>query len=139
MIDLVQQETLKQFRAELFAEGILHEGDTIGTNDETLLCVIIGHRSFEPSESLASCIRRFLRARRFDLIQSKKMFHDCQQWRKTVEGVGIDELYRRIDPFDVSELLIIRWTFHMNEVIKFPQREVIFDCWPMWYHKVRNL
>lgn len=27
----------------------------------------------------------------------------------------------------------------MNEVIKFPQREVIFDYWPMWYHKVRNL
>jgi len=97
MIDLIHQETLKQFREELFAEGILHEGDTIGTNDGTLL--------------------RFLRARRFDLVQSKKMFKDCQQWRKTVEGVGIDELYRRIDPFD------------------FPQREVIFDCWPMWYHK----
>ena len=67
------------------------------------------------------------------------MFKDCQQWRKTVEGVGIDELYRRIDPFDVSHHFKHRWTFHMNEVIKFPQREVIFDCWPMWYHKVRNL
>ena len=30
------------------------------------------------------------------------MLANCQQWRKTVEGVGIDELYRRIDPFDVS-------------------------------------
>jgi hypothetical protein len=40
MIDLIHQETLKQFREELFTEGILHEGDTIGTNDETLLCVI---------------------------------------------------------------------------------------------------
>ena len=39
MIDLIHQETLKHFREELFAEGILHEGDTIGTNDETLLCV----------------------------------------------------------------------------------------------------
>ena len=39
MIDLIHQETLKQFREELFAEGILHEGDTIGTNDGTLLCV----------------------------------------------------------------------------------------------------
>ena len=35
--DLIQQQTLKQFREELFAEGILHEKDTIGTNDETLL------------------------------------------------------------------------------------------------------
>ena len=120
MIPLIHQETLKQFREELFAEGILHEGDTIGTNDETLLCVIIGHqsRSFEPSENLgASYIRRFLRARRFDLVQSKKMFKDCQQWRKIVEGVGIDELYRRIDPFDVSHLFNYRWTFHMTEVI----------------------
>ena len=67
------------------------------------------------------------------------MFKDCQQWRKTVEGVGIDELYRRIDPFDVSCLFNYQWTFHMNEVIKFPEREAIFDCWPMWYHKVRSL
>jgi hypothetical protein len=29
------------------------------------------------------------------------MIRDCQEWRKTVEDVGIDELYRRIDPFDV--------------------------------------
>jgi hypothetical protein len=29
------------------------------------------------------------------------MIQDCQEWRRTVEGVGIDELYRRIDPFDV--------------------------------------
>ena len=42
MIDLIHQEALKQFRKELFTEGILHEGDTIGTNDETLLCVKIG-------------------------------------------------------------------------------------------------
>jgi hypothetical protein len=47
------------------------------------------------------CHRRFLRARRFDLKQTKKMFADCQQWRSTVEGVGVDELYRRLDPFDV--------------------------------------
>jgi hypothetical protein len=97
MINQIHQETLKQFREELYAEGILHDGDTVGTDDDTLL--------------------RFLRARRFNLMQAKKMFKDCQQWRKTVEGVGIDELYKRIDPFD------------------FPEREVMFDCWPMWYHK----
>ena len=43
-----------------------------------------------------------MRARKFNLKHSKKMIKDCQEWRKTVEGVGIDELYRRIDPFDVS-------------------------------------
>ena len=29
------------------------------------------------------------------------MVLDCIQWRRTVEDVGIEELYRRIDPFDV--------------------------------------
>jgi len=97
MTNQIRAETLKQFREELYTEGILHDGDTIGTNDDTLV--------------------RFLRARRFDLVQAKKMFRDCQQWRKAVEGVGIDELYSRIDPFD------------------YPEREAIFGCWPMWYHK----
>ncbi|KAG6830982.1 hypothetical protein H0H87_006633 [Tephrocybe sp. NHM501043] len=73
-------ETLKIFRERMFEEGILHDGDTVGTDDETLL--------------------RFLRARKFDLNAARKMLEDCQEWRKTVEGVGIDELYRRIDPFD---------------------------------------
>ncbi|TEB30663.1 CRAL/TRIO domain-containing protein [Coprinellus micaceus] len=92
-----QDDTLYRFRSELVAEGYLHDGDSIGTDDETLL--------------------RFLRARKFNLQYSKKMFKDCQDWRRTVEGVGIDELYRRIDPFD------------------FPHRKAIFDCWPMWFHK----
>ncbi|CAA7261570.1 unnamed protein product [Cyclocybe aegerita] len=90
-------EILKRFREELYDEDILHDEDSIGTDDETLL--------------------RFLRARKFDLAQSKKMFVDCQHWRKTVEGMGLDELYKRIDPFD------------------YPEREVVFDCWPMWFHK----
>lgn len=30
------------------------------------------------------------------------MWKNCYEWRKTAEGPGIDELYRRIDPFDVS-------------------------------------
>ena len=25
---------------------------------------------------------------------------------------------------------------HLNGVIKYSEREVVFDCWPMWYHKV---
>lgn len=32
------------------------------------------------------------------------MWKNCQHWRSTVEGVGIDELYRQIDPFDVRHV-----------------------------------
>lgn len=92
-----EDEILQNFRSALVAEDLLHDGDSIGTDDETLL--------------------RFLRARKFDLGKSQQMFRDCQKWRKTVEGVGIDDLYRRIDPFD------------------FPERDAIFECWPMWFHK----
>lgn len=46
--------------------------------------------------------RRFLRARKFDIKNSKIMLSNCQHWRKTVEGVGLDALYDQIDPFDVS-------------------------------------
>lgn len=34
------------------------------------------------------------------------MFEDCQNWRKSVEGVGIDELYTRIDPWDVCGFVL---------------------------------
>ncbi|KAI0754940.1 CRAL-TRIO domain-containing protein [Daedaleopsis nitida] len=92
-----KQSVLNEFRKELEQEGIIHEGDTIGTDDETLL--------------------RFLRARSFHLKQSTLMWKNCQQWRSTVEGVGIDELYRQIDPFD------------------YPERDHVFDCWPLYFHK----
>ncbi|KAF5389265.1 hypothetical protein D9757_003535 [Collybiopsis confluens] len=42
------------------------------------------------------------------------MFTDAQNWRKKV---GLDELYKNIDPFDYLE------------------REAVFNCWPMWFHK----
>ncbi|KAJ3775527.1 CRAL-TRIO domain-containing protein [Lentinula raphanica] len=90
-----KDEILVQFRKELFSEGILHEGDTIGTDDGTL--------------------KRFLRARKYNLKDAKKMFIDAQNWRKNVK---LDELYEKIDPFD------------------YPEREAVFDCWPMWFHKL---
>ncbi|PFH54084.1 glycoside hydrolase family 71 protein [Amanita thiersii Skay4041] len=93
----IPEDVLRQFRKEVFDEGILREGDSIGTDDDTLL--------------------RFLRARKFDLKLAKKMLRDCQDWRKTVEGYGIDKLYRQIDPFD------------------YPERQAVFECWPMWFHK----
>ncbi|KAJ7044101.1 CRAL-TRIO domain-containing protein [Mycena alexandri] len=92
-----QDEILKAFREELFGEDILKEGDTIGTDDETLL--------------------RFLRARKFDLAQAKTMMINAQNWRKTVNGIGLDKLYAEIDPFD------------------YPEREAVFECWPLYFHK----
>lgn len=92
-----KQTTLKEFRKELVQDGVLHEGDSIGTDDETLL--------------------RFLRARNFNLKQSTLMWKNCQHWRSTVEKVGIDELYRQIDPFD------------------YPERDHVFNCWPLYFHK----
>jgi phosphatidylinositol/phosphatidylcholine transfer protein len=32
-----KQEILKEFRRQVEEEGIIHEGDTVGTNDDTLL------------------------------------------------------------------------------------------------------
>ncbi|KAI6128812.1 CRAL-TRIO domain-containing protein [Pisolithus croceorrhizus] len=77
-----QEDILEQFRRQVFQEDILREGDSIGTDDLALL--------------------RFLRARKFDLNEAKKMIKDAQHWRRTVAGVGVDELYNRLDIFDVS-------------------------------------
>lgn len=92
-----QKETLEVFRKQVFDEEIIREGDSVGTDDITLL--------------------RFLRARKFNLNESKKMLQNCQQWRKTVGGDGIDALYDRLDPYD------------------YPEREEIFKSWSMYFHK----
>ncbi|OBZ71313.1 Sec14 cytosolic factor [Grifola frondosa] len=98
MVRKDKETVLQQFRDELVKQDLLHEGDSIGVDDETLL--------------------RFLRARGFNLKQAITMWKNCQQWRETVEGVGIDELYRQTDPYD------------------YPEREHVFQCWPLYFHKV---
>ncbi len=62
------------------------------------------------------------------------MLSDCQEWRKSVEGVGVDELYQEIDPFDVShsDALVI----DESPCCQYPERQAVFECWPMWFHKV---
>ncbi|KAJ2966338.1 hypothetical protein NUW54_g13838 [Trametes sanguinea] len=112
-----KEAILKEFRETLVKQDLIHEGDTIGTDDDTLL---YAHPSLQHSESSNAYIdcSRFLRARHFNLKQSTIMWKNCQHWRKTVEGIGIDELYRQIDPFD------------------YPERELVFDCWPLYFHKV---
>ncbi|KZT64683.1 CRAL/TRIO domain-containing protein [Daedalea quercina L-15889] len=58
-----QNAILEQFRAQLVEQDLIHDGDTIGTDDFTL--------------------QRFLRARNFDLNASVAMWTKCQEWRKT--------------------------------------------------------
>lgn len=41
--DQTHAEVLKKFRHDIFEEGIIHNGDTIGTDDETLLYVDAPH------------------------------------------------------------------------------------------------
>jgi hypothetical protein len=60
------------------------------------------HRTHRHSLGIS---RRFLKARGYNASQAKQMVLDCIQWRRTVEDVGIEELYRRIDPFDVRSAL----------------------------------
>lgn len=43
MKDGKHDEILAQFREQLVNEDILHDGDTIGTDDDTLLYVLITH------------------------------------------------------------------------------------------------
>lgn len=42
------------------------------------------------------------------------MFADCQHWRKTVQGVGIDRIYSQTDPFDVGSNIRFSVRFHSD-------------------------
>jgi len=96
-----QMEILREFRSELEEEGHLKPNETLGTDDETLI--------------------RFLKARKFNLLASKRMITQCLQWRHQFEGIGIDGLYQQIDPFD------------------FPNRDQVFQYWPIYFHGIDKL
>ncbi|THH03123.1 hypothetical protein EW146_g10503 [Bondarzewia mesenterica] len=89
-----QQKALQRLRNEINEEKLYQEGDTLDSDDRTLL--------------------RFLRARDFDVKTAKKMLVDCLKWRRTVEDIGIDELYRRIDPFDLGRPLNVHFIGGIN-------------------------
>ncbi|CAJ0758184.1 1936_t:CDS:2 [Entrophospora sp. SA101] len=86
-----QTEILEQFRQELKDEGVFDEK----RHDDAYLL-------------------RFLRARKFDLIKTKKMFIDCENWRKEF---GVDELVRTFD---------------------YKEREEVMKHYPRYYHKTDN-
>ncbi|KAI5122799.1 hypothetical protein M0805_000142 [Coniferiporia weirii] len=97
------EATLRKFKQELLDEGIItEEGDSLGTQHDWVLL-------------------RFLRARKYNTKNAKLMIKNCLEWRRTVQTVGIDELYRRFDPYD------------------FPERQDVFKYWPIWYHKTDKL
>ncbi|KXL49865.1 MAG: hypothetical protein FE78DRAFT_139082 [Acidomyces sp. 'richmondensis'] len=56
---------------------------------------------------------RFLRARKFDVQASKKMFIDSEKWRKEFGG-GVDKL---------------------AETFEYPEKEKMFEYYPQYYHK----
>jgi hypothetical protein len=70
--------------------------------------------------------RRFLRARQFNLKNAKIMWKNCYKWRKTAEGVGIDELYRRIDPFDVNRIFSLLHNSPLN-IASSIQNEIMYS------------
>ncbi|KAF8510073.1 CRAL-TRIO domain-containing protein [Hysterangium stoloniferum] len=92
ILDSTEQKALEQLRKEVEDEKIIQPGDTIGCDDWTLI--------------------RFLRARSFNVKEAKTMLIKCQEWRKSVEGIGIDALYDEMDIFD------------------YPERETIAKFWP---------
>ncbi|KAI6014866.1 CRAL-TRIO domain-containing protein [Pisolithus microcarpus] len=49
------------------------------------------------------------------------MIKGAQQWRRTVAGVGVDELYNQLDVFD------------------YPGREQVFRSWSMFFHKTDKM
>lgn len=66
------------------------------------------------------------------------MLENCQKWRQTVEGVGLDALYDEIDPFDVSPSFLSRSDCSVqlfSTAFKYPEREIVFKYWPLWFHK----
>ncbi|KAL2117436.1 hypothetical protein VTJ04DRAFT_7096 [Mycothermus thermophilus] len=82
----IQQAQVAQLRMHLEAEGFTERLDTL-----TLL--------------------RFLRARKFDVELSKKMFIECEQWRKDTK---LDEILPTWD---------------------YPEKEEVFKYYPQYYHK----
>ncbi|CAG8651495.1 4541_t:CDS:2, partial [Diversispora eburnea] len=86
-----QAETLETFRKEIKEAGIFEE-----------------RRHFD------ACLLRFLRARKFDLPKTKKMFMDCEKWRK---DFGVDDLVKNFD---------------------YTEREEVMKHFPRYYHKTDN-
>ena len=85
--------------------------------------------------SYLNTTRRFLRARQYNLKNAKIMWKNCYEWRKTAEGVGIDELYRRIDPFNVR-LHVSSSRPQGSPCSQYPERNHFFKFWPLYFHKV---
>lgn len=70
------------------------------------LQLVISGRPFSNTTKL-----RFLRARKFDVEAAKKMFIECEKWRKEF---GVDDLVRNFD---------------------YKEKPQVFEYYPQYYHK----
>lgn len=64
---------------------------------------------------LTTCVRRFLRARRFDTVKAQKQFADAEAWRVKH---NVDELYSTfpVDELEDSRRFYPRWTGRRDKV-----------------------
>lgn len=63
------------------------------------------------------------------------MIINAQNWRKTVNEIGLDKLYSEMDPLDVCPF---QSDFHKSRYqlfFQYPERKAVFDCWPLYFHK----
>ncbi|KAI8801066.1 CRAL-TRIO domain-containing protein [Cladochytrium replicatum] len=86
-----QQDILEEFKEELKADDL-----------------------FDPSRHDNHLLLRFLRARKFNVLNAKLMFSDYIKWRKEFGGIGVDRLVKE-------------W--------KFPEMPVVAAFYPRTYHK----
>ncbi|TID14263.1 CRAL-TRIO domain-containing protein [Venturia nashicola] len=84
-----QDAQVSQLRMMLESEGVKENLDTL-----TLL--------------------RFLRARKFNVELAKKMFVDCENWRKTFGGKGVNDL---------------------TQNFVYTEKPQVFEFYPQYYHK----
>jgi hypothetical protein len=115
-----EAQLIKQFREECTHDGILAEGDEMNEDWVLMYVTPIMLRVY----NLRHVISRFLRARQHNIPKAKIMLKNCIQWRQTVGGNGIDDLYRKIDPFDVCMHVIVSVSNTNSVAVSGTQRSV---------------
>jgi hypothetical protein len=91
-----RKDALDELRRQL--AGVEVNDGLMVLDDRTLASVLCFCCSEAAPNKISS---RFLRARAYVVKDARKLLLDCLEWRKTLLNVGMTELYREMDPFDV--------------------------------------